>query len=209
MPSAKVIPLAARAPTPWKAAAAHNPRQAQAQVQHPDRQTERQQPKAGRGRSGCCMESVAQISFSSITLTCTCRTDSGQRTDGQADRHAKLCGVLMWIRYSWPFPTTPTHFTAPLVTTRTPFLGWALCLSLWYVWLAMWILHGRERERTVRGQAGKGKREPEYCKIQYLGNDACADSCVQNVTGNAIRCEQRITQRALRLAISTIFQLNN
>lgn len=70
----------------------------------------------------------------------------------------------------------------------------------------MWILHGTgseregERERGMRGGAGKGGGE--YCKIQYLGNDACADSCVQNVTGNAIRCEQRIKQDAMRCGAS-------
>lgn len=153
MPSAKVIPLAARAPTPWKAATpAHNPRQAQAQVQQPDRQSD-SNPKLVVVVVDVAWNPLPKFRFRPLLWHAHAERTADRRTDGQADRHAKLCGVLMWIRYSWPFPTTPTHFPAPLVTTRTPFLGWALCLSLWYVWLAMWILHGsREREREGAGR---------------------------------------------------------
>lgn len=60
----------------------------------------------------------------------------------------------------------------------------------------------REKER---GDAGRQRQGGEYCKIQYLGNDACADSCVQNVTGNAIRCGQRIKQDAMRCDVPRNF----
>lgn len=145
------------------------------------------------------MESLAQISFSSITLTCTCRTDS--RTGGperQAMRRIDVNPLLM---------TLPTPLSLPLlVTTRKTFSDeLCACPCGTFDWpCGFCMAQGvKEREREGdEGSAGRQRQGGEYCKIQYLGNDACADSCVQNVTGNAIRCEQRIKQDAMRCGAS-------
>lgn len=127
-----------------------------------------------------------------------------------------------------PLLMTPTHgtFHHPLVTILTRLYPFPLAPApvlvvrlIGHVDFAMLLW---ERGQRGRERAERAKGKPEYCKIQYLGNDACADSCVQNVTGNAIRSDpircdamwcpwemQKTAQVALRLAITTIFQLHN
>lgn len=95
-----------------------------------------------------------------------------------------------------PLLMTPTHgtFHHPLVTILTRLYPFPLAPAPVLVvrlighvdfTMLLWESGQRGREREQRGQ----RETPEYCKIQYLGNDACADSCVQNVTGNAIRSD--------------------
>lgn len=156
MPSAKVIPLAARVPTPWtEEQPGHNPDQQQPGQPRPDitatRHPDRQHPKLVAGVD-VAWDPLPEIRFRPLLWHAHAEGRGGQADGGQTNRHAKLCGVLMWIRYSWAQPMA--HSTSPSLpySMHHPF-PFALRLSLWYVWLAMWTLLAAPWE----SKGGKGK----------------------------------------------------
>lgn len=160
MPSAKVIPLAARVPTPWtEEQPGHNPDQQQPGQPRPDitatRHPDRQHPKLVAGVD-VAWDPLPEIRFRPLLWHAHAEGRGGQADGGQTNRRtgtpsyaAYWCESVTHEPNPWRIPPPPRYHTPYTTFFPSP----CACPCGTFDWPCGLCLLLRERVKGVRGKA--------------------------------------------------------